>query len=309
MDSKVVTIGILFFAVLAGAFGYWQYQQLSGLEQEKFNLSSKIRELESQVDAWKATNEHNTTLIPQLVNERDRLAIENSDLKIQYNTLATRYGTAQTQLTQLKQELDMSVQPPYTSIYGREISWSFKDSKGNLYKWNMPIESYRNIITMPEPKDMKHLKFNDGRVVTVRDHTKFVESYSFTNVIDQVYDNAGSDYQFLFEVWYIVSQLTTYSVDIEDNPRWSLETFTESGGDCEDTTILIASMLKSSKHTKNWKIQMVFFDSYNPDNPRDINHVALYVETSSFRTFVESTAKSNGLGYWGSSISGWYFDL
>ncbi|MGI0016232.1 MAG: hypothetical protein ACREBU_22660, partial [Nitrososphaera sp.] len=71
---------------------------------------------------------------------------------------------------------------------------------------------------------------------------------------------------------------------------------------------LIASMLKSSAYTKDWKIQLVYFDAYNPSGSNDMNHVALYVTTSDFQTYVESTAKVDGLDQW-QSVNGWYFEL
>ncbi|MER3408222.1 MAG: hypothetical protein C4292_05650 [Nitrososphaera sp.] len=112
---------------------------------------------------------------------------------------------------------------------------------------------------------MLRLKKDDGSVIIVRDHTKFVDSTSFADIIDEVHANAGgSDRQFLYELWYITSEMTTYSPDIGEDPRWPLETFVEAGGDCEDLVILMASMLKSSAHTKDWKIQMVYFDLQNP---------------------------------------------
>jgi hypothetical protein len=46
-----------------------------------------------------------------------------------------------------------------------------------------------------------------------------------------------------------------------------LETFAEAGGDCEDLTMLIASMLKASSHTADWTIKMVYFDANNQDKP------------------------------------------
>jgi len=34
-------------------------------------------------------------------------------------------------------------------------------------------------------------------------------------------------------------------------------------------------MLKSLKHTKNWKIQLAYFDVYNSSHPKTINHVSV----------------------------------
>jgi hypothetical protein len=171
----------------------------------------------------------------------------------------------------------------------------------------MPIDSYRSFIERPEPEDMLYLIAN-GKTYPVRDFTKFADSTSFAKVIGSLYSNAGSDYQFLYELWFITSKMTAYSEDIGEDPRWALETLTEAGGDCEDLTILIASMLKAAPQTKNWTIQMVYLDLDNPEKPMDVDHVALFVKTGSFQTFVESTAKTNGLNSL-ESVNGWYYTL
>lgn len=163
---------------------------------------------------------------------------------------------------------------------------------------------------MPEPEDYLKLKMPNGETVKVRDHTKFVGQH-FTKTIDQIYDNAGSDEQFLYEVWYIVSKMTKYSYDIDEDPRWALETFSRGGGDCEDTSILIADMIRSSSHTANWDVKLLYFDSDNPTNPKDVNHVLVEVRLGDQRYDIESTAKTDdGLDVWaGTDIFGWRFDV
>ncbi|MGI0047542.1 MAG: hypothetical protein ACREBB_10220 [Nitrosotalea sp.] len=90
---------------------------------------------------------------------------------------------------------------------------------------------------------------------------------------------------------------------------WPLEVLGRGGGDCKDLSILIASMIRSSEHTTNWKVQLVYLDSNNPTDPQTINHMIVEVDTGSQHYTIESTAKSNGLHYWdGTNISGWRYD-
>ncbi len=133
---------------------------------------------------------------------------------------------------------------------------------------------------------------------------------SFTDVIDDIFDNTNSDEDFIYEVWYITSQLTTYSTDIGEFPRYALETLSRGSGDCEDTAILIADMLRSSTHTKNWTIQLVYFDSDSPSLALDVNHVAVLVDTGKYSYIVESTAKDDvTMNMWNNAnISGWFYD-
>ena len=301
-------IGIAALLGLSGYFGYSQFTQSSHLQQENDGLKSEAAELEKErSDLLSYTQSVNKALDESQARE------EEYDRRINELTQSMNYYKDQAasesyQRWALESELSSSLTPPYTLIQDRNIVWVFEDSRGTLYNWEMPFDTYRSIISDPEPEDVKYLRSDDGTTFEVPDFSKFVEQDSFSEVIDDLYENAGSDHQFLYEVWYVTSQLTTYSTDIGEDPRWALETFTEAGGDCEDLTILISSMLKSSAYTRDWKIEMVYFDSDSPEEPNGVNHVALYVTTSEFQTYVESTAKVDGLKIW-ESVNGWYFEL
>ena len=211
-------------------------------------------------------------------------------------------------LEDLREAVKSESAKPRTIIDDQEINWHVTDSKGNQYNWNMPIETYENQIKRFEPQDKLRLELTStGEVFTVRDHTQFIKR-SFEKVIDDVYDNAKDDANFAYEVWYIVSQLTTYSYDIGEDPRWALETLSRGGGDCEDTAILIADMLKSSKHTTNWEIQLVYFDADNPNNPKTMNHVAVSIDDGEYNYILESTSKDSPYS-WPDGVTGWYFDV
>lgn len=304
--------------------------RIAGLDSQLSELAEEKGELESDVAYWQGQHQAKSKEYDDLGTHYDSLSEQYGDLQQSYGDLRVKnqqlagenvslmssqsllQQAAEKERTQretAEAKLAVAATPPYTVVQGREIKWAFKDSKGNGYNWEMPIDVYRNLIDAPEPATKLRLQKGDGTTITVRDHTRFVDDESFAKVVDEVYDNAASDRQFLFELWFITAQLTTYSTDIGEDPRWALETFTEAGGDCEDLVILIASMLKSSEHTKDWTIQMVYFDADDPLNKNDVDHVALYVETDEFATFVESTNKDDGLQYWKGTVNGWYFDL
>ena len=65
---------------------------------------------------------------------------------------------------------------------------------------------------------------------------------------------------FIWEVWYIVSQLTEYNSDqdyyVGDEGRYALDTLARGGGDCEDLVILIADMLMSSETYKGLDVRI-----------------------------------------------------
>jgi len=196
-----------------------------------------------------------------------------------------------------------------TVIENGKIKWKIFDSKCNSYNWEFPIQTYESQI-QNTTYSTQTIQYSDGRQQEIGEFSDYVKT-SFANVIDDVYENSSSDSNFIYEIWYIVSQLTTYSSDIGEHPRYALETLTRGGGDCEDTTILMADMLKSSKHTKNWNIQMVYFDSDNPSDPQLVNHVALTVNTGEKFGILETTAKTiDDLTMWDvDSVVGWWNDI
>ena len=196
-----------------------------------------------------------------------------------------------------------------TIIENGKIKWKLFDSKGNQYNWSLPIQTYESYL-QNSTYLTQTIQYSDGRTKEIGEFSSYVET-SFTNVIDDVYENSSSDDDFIFEVWNIISSLTVYSSDIEENPRYAIETMTRGGGDCDDHAILMADMLKSSKYTKNWKIQMVYFDSDNPTDPKQVNHVALAVNTGEKFGIFETTAKNvTELSTWDvNSVVGWWVNV
>jgi len=196
-----------------------------------------------------------------------------------------------------------------TIIENGKIKWKIFDSKGNQYNWSLPIQTYESYLQNTTYLTQT-IQYSDGRTQEIGEFSNYVKS-SFTDAIDDVYENSHNDDDFIFEIWHIVSSLTVYSSDIEENPRYAIETLTRGGGDCEDTAILMADMLKSSKQTKNWNIQMVYFDSDNPTDPKQVNHVALAVNTGKKFGMLETTAKNvTELSTWDvNSVVGWWVNV
>ena len=299
-------------------YGQGQVSEIELLQSIEWLIENNVLEISqsSENNDWK--------------EQADKLYKENRGLKGDIDVLEKDYVDALRLIKQLEQRISNlqtsllgksqqeyydsleetldSVTKPITTIEDQTIYWDFYDSKGNQYSWSMPVESYEYYVQAQPYLDTFLFELPSGKNVEVVDHTKFVAT-SFTKVIDDVYDNSGSDEDFIYEVWYITSQLTTYSYDIGEYPRYALETLSRGGGDCEDTAILIADMLKSSKHTENWVIQLVYFDAYNPTNPKDINHVAVSVNTGYSSYVIESTAKTDdGLNAWGGiELYGWWY--
>lgn len=292
-------------------------QTYNGLKNKHLELTRKYVHLQASYDQLAKDYEALSTSYSKLEEKYEDLRSKYSSLKNSYNKLLNEYSNLKTKYNQLmgsyetlQQEygelITEALLPPYTVISNRTVKWVFKTSYGSLLRWELPIDTYRKVITQPKPTEYLTLYNKEtGETCYVMDYRPYIESTSFSKVIPDLYYEINDDWKFVYEVWYIVSQLTVYSADIGENPRWALETLTEGGGDCEDTAILAACMLKAAP--TNLKIKLVYMDSDNLEHPKKVNHVALYVEGKDFSTFIETTSKTEMSPY--TYVVGWYFEV
>ena len=252
------------------------------------------------------------------------LTFDYDDLSSEYDSLYDEYDTVYDDRDDLYDDYD-ELYADYdslwnethlrTTISGTSVYWDFSDSKGNLYSWSMPIATFENQIeyntyhTYQQTHVNPYLLDLNGRTIKMLNLDGFLQK-SFTDTIDLVYDNSYDSSDFIREVWYIVSQMTVYDYDITERSegRYALETFTRTGGDCEDLVILIADMLMSSKHTKSWTFEYVLMDSDNPTNPQNVNHAILYVHDGQYRYYIEATAPPSW-DYYPQGVVGWYYPV
>lgn len=122
---------------------------------------------------------------------------------------------------------------------------------------------------------------------SVMDFRDFVSPTGFEDELKNLYITRKNDREFLEDIWFIVSSLTSYSQEIKESPRYPLETLLLGGGDCEDTAILFASMLTAANTP--WKISFLYTDINNPSAPLNFNHVLVHVDTGVEEFFVETT--------------------
>ncbi len=306
--NKLIFIPVLTIIPVLGLIVYLEFDNDRGDEK----LQVEYEKLRFEYDKISLQKKD---LLKIIDSDRKTIALLNEEMqKHASNSQSLERALEQSSrkvLEQTFEKLNESIrnqQKPLTSIIDQKVNWHVSDSKGNVYDWAMPIETYEWYVRAYEPQNIQRLENTfTGEIYEVRDHTKFIQ-YSFKNVIDQVYDNSKDDADFVYEVWYIVSQLTTYSYDIDEDPRWALETLSRGGGDCEDTAILIIDMLKSSKHTQNWKIELVYFDADNIQIPKTVNHVAVKINDGEYNYLVESTAKDDPYA-WPDGVYGWYFEV
>jgi hypothetical protein len=285
---------LLLLAMVLGAgisFGLIQWFSIGPLQSA---LSSRDQTLQ----------ESNAALVRSQQDLEVTLASLESSRK-EYSELS---GT----LEQLQQE---AIAPPYIYIHGRQVSLAFHKSDSSLIQWEVPFDELersidRGFLARNElPDGMSNLSLYNSsteETYSVVDFRPFVDSSSFTEVMPSLYQSSSSDAQFLYEVWNIIGQLSQYAVEIEETPRFPLETLLAGGGDCEDTPILFASMVRAAGTP--WSIELVYMDLDYPDQPQSVNHVIVSVDTGNEQFLVETTSNQVMEPY-PNGVNGWWFSI
>ena len=313
-------IGFLAWALMLSLFLSTQNQENSTgfatLEQNNQVLQQNYAQLSQDYENLKI-NLANTQ------SQYEKLRQENEKLK-NVNTGTVKY------LDESFLESIYSAKLPYILMEGRKSKIAFKKLDGNIQFWELPTDTLELFILQGylmrnvSINDLRLLgrsdlanKFNNesktvllqgdnGESFQVLDQRPYIETKQFETVAKKLYTEAGSDEKFIAEVFNLVKQITVYSTELQDTPRFPIETLIEGGGDCEDTSILVASILKAAK--PEWKIQIVYMDTTNIKNPNSINHALVYVDTGSYKTFIETTSKTTMNPYY-EGMYAWYFDV
>ncbi len=180
---------------------------------------------------------------------------------------------------------------------------------GQIVDFSTELGDFRDKIEDWKSEGIQYIDLRDsetGEIHRVVDFRPFVDEQPFSKVIPDLYHELADDEDFVYEIWYIVTQLTTYHSEIKETPRFPLETFIGSGGDCEDMAILVASMLKAAQ--ANYTIKLVYMDADNPTDSQEVNHVIVWVETpTGYETFVDGTSKTVICPF--TEVDGWYFEV
>jgi uncharacterized protein YoxC len=237
------------------------------------------------------------------------LQTDYGNLKTKYETLSGDYDELVTMYTSLYGWYEWlqnnAVQPPYIAIHNRQVTLGFYRPDGSVETWTKDVSELEYAILVGAwRRDNATTIYRDfhGQTVEMYDYGSFVDPRSFTDDIEQMYYQRTSDEQFIRQLWGIVNQLTDYSDEILDTPRHPLETLLLGGGDCEDTSILLASMLLAAP--VNWDIDLVLMDAYNATAADELNHMIVYVDTGWQQYWIETTSSTDML--WPVDIDGIY---
>ena len=338
----VAALSFLMLGVAIGTVGLGDSQQYEQLQIEYNDLAGDYNDLndaydalEGQIAGYEQRSLANSQQYEQLQIEYNDLAGDYNDLNDAYDALegqiagyeqrslanSQQYGQLQIEYNDLAgdyDDLSYEYELNYNhvknleekskiTIYNQNIHWNVEDGSGNQYNWKIPIQTFEHKVKYNTNYDVRELtNTNTNERYVVAQLEPFVQKI-FGNVIGDVWDNSDSNDNFVYNIWFIVNDLTVYSEDIGEYPRYAEETLGRGGGDCEDLAILISDLILSSPHTKNWDVEMWYIDSDNPQNPKNVNHVILWIDDGNYKYFLEPTAKTwdDALVWNNYEITGW----
>lgn len=291
--------------------------------------SSSLSNSDNQVNLNNRINEINSENV-QLRNNINNLERRVSSKDSELRDLRASYTNKNNELMQLRLRLDEAIEPPFVSLYNRTVYLRFKaqpidNSHLNILndgdfthllprdyeiiEWNVPFRTLESSVYNGVYKRNFGLNYltlnNNGERYTVVDFTEFVDERPFVDVISSLHERIPNDDDLINYIWGIVEQMTVYSLDIGEEPKFPLETLLIGGGDCEDTSILMASLLKAVP--RDWKIQLVYMDLDNPTDPQTVDHVIVFVDTGETSYLIETTAQGELFSF--DEVIGWYFDI
>ncbi|MBN1137546.1 MAG: hypothetical protein JXM73_13240 [Anaerolineae bacterium] len=276
--------------------------------------------------------EHNTLVdqYNQIRQDYDRLVADYNSLVDTYNRiqqdytyLAANYNALLSQNALLQQDYDslvadynslrdVAITPPYICAYGRRVYITFYKMDHTIDYWSIPFSSLEASIEqgvnnregiLSRLFSQVSLESPDtNQRLSVWDFRSFVDPAPFRDVMSELYYQSGGGDAFIREVWNIVTQLAVYSDEMQETPRYPLETFLAGGGDCEDTAILLASMIKAAP--VSWKVALVYMNSAKPFVFSEVNHVIVYVNTGEHEYYIDTTSDSD-MQPFGSWVAGW----
>jgi predicted nucleic acid-binding Zn-ribbon protein len=224
--------------------------QISALEEEKVNYESHITQLEEDLTDAETTIDDNkakasklesqiSDLESKIIGLRTTLSSYEEEIA-SLNSLVEYYESETTSLQDIIDSQDsqiFEVTQHYEWVYG---SWLWSDR----YQWDLtiPLSLYCEYYERPRPASWRDW------VDIAKDHYDDPYIDEMFQKMNQVALSEGfTEAQKINFVIAFVQSLP-YTVDMvttpwNEYPRYPIETLFDRGGDCEDTSILVAALL------------------------------------------------------------------
>lgn len=245
--SSILIVLICLFIGLGSGFsaGYLIYQpKIANLEIQVANLASQLATLNQTVSSQKDKISTLETARYDLEIDLSHARAATTRYQQQVTVLESEVSSQREQLSSLQSQM-LSSQNRLSNILDIKVTQGYQWLYGQQpWQWELPIplSLYVEYLERPRPKSPSYY------VEMAKDPE---DDPYIDQLIEQINDAAlaGGSTE-IEKLNFVISfvQSLPYTVDIEttpfdEYPRYPIETLFDRGGDCEDTSLLVAAIL------------------------------------------------------------------
>lgn len=249
MSAKIIA-SILIGVIIAGGAGYYYYTeyivpQIEELQDAVDQLTSDYEGLTGEFNALTEDHEDLNQQLQDLQDEHTDLLGDQEELMSDYEALTEQYQ-------QLQSEYETLLSDYEAAFGGLDISPESIPVLEKLYTWEWDGVERSVSITVPEQlydyyseKDRYQTTDYRGYILHPLDDM-YVEALVYEFNLIQVDEGLSEENKTDLVVSFIQNMeyvLDADSKGLTEYPRFPVETLVDGGGDCEDTGILMASLL------------------------------------------------------------------
>lgn len=176
--------------------------------------------------------------------------------KITFSIMRSTAGEYDIKIGNLTNSFRIRKPEPVTGHYETTYEWEYKDSK---YSISLKIPKslhkfYKNLERPSDPKDYSILVSSQKDDEYIGNLAKKLEEMAKRRNLKR-FEKIDFIISFVQELPYTADNVTT---KFDEYPRYPIETLVDGGGDCEDTSILICSILREL----GYEIRLISFPEH-----------------------------------------------
>ena len=251
MSAKIIA-SILIGVIIAGGAGYYYYTeyivpQFEELQDSVDQLTSDYEDLTGEFNALTDDHEELNQQLQGLQDEHTELLGDQEELMSEYEALTEQYE-------QLQSEYETLLSDYEAAFGGLDISPETIPVLEKLYTWEWDGVERSVTITVPEQlydyySEKERYQTTDYRGYLLHPlDDQYVEALVYEFNLIQVDEGLTEENKTDLVISFIQSMeyvLDADSKGLTEYPRFPVETLVDGGGDCEDTGILMASLLEA----------------------------------------------------------------
>ncbi|TRO52736.1 hypothetical protein E2P71_07270 [Candidatus Bathyarchaeota archaeon] len=250
MNTK--TLAMLLIGVIIGSIaGY--YGNLMVTQPILTDLQDRLQTLEDDYDSLDASFTELSADKAALEQQLETLQSAYADLQTEKESLTEEQQALIEQVETLSAMYESLLEEYQTSLGGLDFSNQTYPTIQRDFTWNYDGETYEVSVLVPEP--MYDYYSGKARYVTSDYRGYILHPYDdkYMQVLVREFDgiaalgNMTRDQEIGLIISFVQSMhyITDDTTGFDEYPKFPVETLVDSGGDCEDTSILLAHLLEA----------------------------------------------------------------